>query len=421
MTDHQRCPVTLPHRLDPGGANQHGVNAGLREHGAAVPIVLPGEVSAYAVVRHEELEEFLGDPAVAKDSCHFAALHAGELPANWPLTAFATVQGMTTADGDEHRRLRGLVTKAFTPRRVEALRPRVRERTEQLLDQLADTASAAPDGIVDLREHFALPLPLGVICELLGVDPTHEKRLHELSHDIVSTAATPQRAKAATQEMYGILSQVAADRRAAPGGDLTSALIAAKEEDGDRLSEEELAATLLLMIIAGHETNLHLITNAVRALSGHRDQLALVLSGAVGWDAVVEETLRYDSPVSFFPFRYPTTDVTVGDTVIPRGAPVLASYTAAGRDPLAYGPDADQFDITRETDVRNLAFSHGAHYCLGAPLARLESTIALEMLYARFPDLTPAVPEAELPPHPSFIGNSTHTLPVRLTGGDEAR
>ncbi|MER0244502.1 cytochrome P450 [Streptomyces sp. HSW2009] len=419
MTDQQRCPISLPHRLDPGGAQQHAVNAGLREHGAAVPVILPGEVSAYAVVRHEELKEFLQDPAVAKDSCHFAALHAGELPANWPLTAFATVQGMTTADGDEHRRLRGLVSKAFTPRRVEALRPRVQERTGALLDQLEATASAAPGGVIDLREHFALPLPLGVICELLGVNTAHEKRLHELSHDIVSTAASPQRARAATEEMYAVLSQVAAERRAAPGDDLTSALIAAREE-GDRLTEEELAATLLLMIIAGHETNLHLITNAVRALSAHPEQLALALSGQVSWDAVVEETLRYDSPVSYFPFRYPTADLPVGDTVIPRGAPVLASYTAAGRDPLAYGPDADQFDVTRKTDVRSLAFSHGAHYCLGAPLARMESTIALEMLYARFPGITLAVPESELPPHPSFIGNSTHTLPVRLTGGGAA-
>ncbi|MFE6779569.1 cytochrome P450 [Streptomyces sp. NPDC057702] len=417
MDDQQRCPVTLPHRLDPHGVDQHGVNAGLRAHGAAVPLVLPGEVPAYAVVRHEELREFLQDPDVAKDACHFAALHAGRLPDGWPLTAFATVQGMTTADGDEHRRLRTLVTRAFTPRRVEALRPRVRERTGALLDRLADAAAVAPDGVVDLRELYALPLPLGVICELLGVDPAHEERLHALSHDIVSTATDPRRARAATEEMYAVLSQVAAERRAAPGNDLTSALIAAREEDGDRLSEEELSATLLLMIIAGHETNLHLITNAVRALSTHPEQLALVLAGEVTWDAVVEETLRYDSPVSYFPFRYPTTDLTVGDTVIPRGAPVLASYTAAGRDPLAYGPDADRFDVRRETDVRNLAFSHGAHYCLGAPLARMESAIALGMLYERFPDLALAVPEAELPPHPSFIGNSTHTLPVRLAGG----
>ncbi|WP_217188918.1 cytochrome P450 family protein [Streptomyces buecherae] len=417
MSDPQRCPVSLPHRLDPHGVDQHAVNAALRERGAAVPLVLPGEVCAYAVVRHAELAEFLQDPAVAKDSRHFAALHAGELPAGWPLTAFATVRGMTTADGDEHRRLRALVSRAFTPRRVEALRPRVRERTRALLDQVADAAARAPDGVVDLRERFALPLPLGVICELLGVAPAYERRLHELSHDIVSTATAPRRARAATEEMYAVLSQVAADRRADPGDDLISALIAAREEDGDRLSEEELAATLLLVVIAGHETNLHLITNAVRALCAHRDQLARVLAGEVGWDAVVEETLRYDSPVSYFPFRYPTTDLTVGDTVIPRGAPVLASYTAAGRDPLAYGRSADRFDVTRETDVRNLAFSHGPHYCLGAPLARMEATLALSMLYERFPDLALAVPEAELPPHPSFIGNSTHTLPVRLTGG----
>ncbi len=171
MSDPQRCPVTLPHRLDPRGVDQHAVNAGLREHGAAVPLVLPGEVPAYAVVRHAELAEFLQHPAVAKDARHFAALHAGELHAGWPLTAFATVRGMTTADGDEHRRLRALVSRAFTPRRVEALRPRVRERTRALLDQVADAAARDPDGVVDPRERFALPLPLGVICELLGVAP----------------------------------------------------------------------------------------------------------------------------------------------------------------------------------------------------------------------------------------------------------
>ena len=132
-----------------------------------------------------------------------------------------------------------------------------------------------------------------------------------------------------------------------PGDDLTSALIAAREEDGDRLSQHELIGTLLLMIIAGHETTLNLITNAVRALCAHRDQLELVQSGKASWSDVVEETLRWDSPVSYFPFRYPTRDLTLDGTVIPKGTPVLAGYSAAGRDPAAHGPDADRFDITR--------------------------------------------------------------------------
>ncbi|MDX3224441.1 cytochrome P450 [Streptomyces sp. ME19-01-6] len=433
MTDGRR-PVThaepaphhpaAPHRLDPTGAGQHAVNERLRERGAAVPVLLPGDVTAYAVTRHEELKDFTTHPEVAKNARHFAALRDGEIPPGWPLATFATVRGMTTADGADHKRLRSLVTRAFTPRRVEALRPAVEELATSLLDRLAEAAAAAPDGVVDLRRHFALPLPMGVICRLLGVDPEHQERLHALSNDIVGTRTAPERALAANREMPAILAQVVAARLRSPGDDLTSALIAARdvrdgEENGDRLSEEELIGTLLLMIIAGHETTLNLITNAVRALCAHRDQLELVRSGKASWGDVVEETLRYDSPVSFFPFRYPTRDLTVGGTVIPRGAPVLVSYTSAGRDPRAHGADADRFDITRHTRpdaARHLSFGHGSHYCVGAPLARMEATIALDALFTRFPGLDLAVPDEELVPHPSFVGNSPQELPLRLGG-----
>ncbi|MEU5030115.1 cytochrome P450 family protein [Streptomyces milbemycinicus] len=428
-TDGQ-CPVPhaapAPHRLDPTGAGQHAVNARLRERAAAVPVLLPGDVTAYAITRHEELKDFTTHPQVAKDARHFAALRDGEIPPGWPLATFATVRGMTTADGADHKRLRSLVTRAFTPRRVEALRPAVEELTAALLDRLAEAAAEAPDGVVDLRRHFALPLPMGVICRLLGVGPEHQDRLHALSNDIVGTRTAPERALAANREMIAVLGQVAAARLRSPGDDLTSALIAAHEEDGDRLSEEELIGTLLLMIIAGHETTLNLITNAVRALCAHRDQLELVRSGVgeASWGDVVEETLRYDSPVSLFPFRYPTRDLSVGDTVIPQGAPVLVSYTSAGRDPRAHGADADRFDITRHTRpdaARHLSFGHGAHYCLGAPLARMEATIALDALFTRFPGLDLAVPDDALVPHPSFVGNSPQELPVRLTTAYGAR
>jgi cytochrome P450 len=402
-----------PHRMDAGGGCPHAVNARLRERGAAVPVVLPGEVDAFAVTRHQELKEFLGHPDVAKDACHFAALQRGEIPEGWPLSTFATVRGMTTADGADHRRLRGLVTQAFTARRVEALRTSVEELTSSLLDDLEE--AAAGDGTADLRRHFAFPLPMSVICELLGVDRELTHRLHVLSNTLVSTSTPPERMIAAQREMLAVLAQVVTDRRARPGDDLTSGLIAAREADGDRLSEEELIGTLLLMIVAGHETTLNLITNAVRALCAHRDQLALVRAGKAGWEDVVEETLRHDSPVSFFPFRYPTRDLTVGDTVIPRGTPVLASYSAAGRDPRAHGEDADRFDVTRE-NRRHLSFGFGPHFCLGAPLARMEATTALRQLFTRFPHLDLARPEAELPRHQSFVGNSVQVLPVRLAG-----
>ncbi|MCC4317829.1 cytochrome P450 family protein [Streptomyces malaysiensis] len=417
-----RCPVShadpaAPHRLDASGARQHAVNEELRARGAAVPVLLPGDVPAYAITRHEELKDFVTHPDVAKNACHFAALQNDELPPGWPMRTFATVRGMITADGEDHKRLRSLVTRAFTPRRVEALRPVVHELTATLLDRLAGAAAADPDGVADLRRHFALPLPMSVICRLLGVDEVHQDRLHELSNEIVSTQTAPERVPAANREMVAVLGQVAAARLKDPGDDLTSALIAARDvrdgaETGDRLSEEELIGTLMLTIIAGHETTLNLITNAVRALCNHRDQLELIRSGAATWGDAVEETLRYDGPVSYFPFRYPTKDLPVGDAVIPKGTPVLVSYTAAGRDERAYGPDADRFDITRS--ARHLSFGHGAHFCLGAPLARMEAVIALEALFTRFPGLDLAVPDEELVPHPSFVGNSPQRLPIRL-------
>jgi cytochrome P450 len=410
--------LTDPHVMDPGGTAVQADAAALREHAAACPVVLPDGVPGMIVSRYRELRDFLAHPEVAKNARHFTALQEGRVPAQWQLNAFALVNGMTTADGDDHRRLRGLATKAFTPRRVAAMRPWIERLAGRLVAELPGRAS--PDGVVDLRAYFAYPLPMGVISELLGVDPAHRDGLHELTHLLVSTSSSAADATAAQRAIHDVLGDVVTERRGRPGDDLTSALIAARDEDGDsgseRLSDEEVTGTLLLMIVAGHETTLNLITNAVRALCGHPGQRDVVLSGDVSWDAVVEETLRWDSPVANFPFRYPTTDLDVDGTVLPRGTPVLAGYAAAGRDPREYGPDADRFDLARPPGTRHLAFGHGAHYCLGAPLARLEAAIALRTLYGAYPRLALAVPDEQLPPLPGFIGNSVLELPVRLEG-----
>ncbi|WP_406369570.1 cytochrome P450 [Streptomyces sp. NBC_00647] len=407
-------PVT-PHRMDPAGGCPHADNERLLARGAVATVELPGAVEGMAVLGHDALKEFLAHPDVAKGARHFTALREGRIADGWPLLTFATVQGMTTADGDDHRRLRSLVSKAFTTRRVEQLRPRIEELTSGLLDGL-HAAAQEGGGVADLRRHFALPLPMGVIGELLGVEAEYLDRLHHLSNQVVATDIGPEQVVAANRELVAVLVAVATARAENPGDDLTSALIAARDEEGDRLSQQELIGTLVLMIIAGHETTLNLITNAVRALCGHRDQLESVLKGESSWADVVEETLRWDAPVSYFPFRYPVRDLTVDGTVIPQGTPVLAGYSAAGRDRAAHGPDADRFDITRPGRpgaVRHLSLGHGAHYCLGAPLARMEATIALERLFTRFPDLDLALSEAELTRHASFVGNSVRALPVR--------
>jgi cytochrome P450 len=412
--------MTSAHAMDPTGAAVQADAAALRESAAACPVLLPDGVPGMIVSRHKELRDFLADPKVAKNARHFTAHQEGRIPAQWQLNAFALVSGMTTADGDDHRRLRGPATKAFTPRRVAAMRPWIEKLAADLLAELPARCDA--DGVVDLRRHFAYPLPMGVICELLGIDPAHRDSLYELTHRMVSTSSTAADAMAAQGGIHAILARVVADRRARPGDDLASALIAARDEEeragGSRpgdgpLSDDELTGTLLLMIVAGHETTLNLITNTIRALCGHPGQLALVLAGELSWTAVIEETLRWDSPVANFPFRYPTTDIEVDGVTVPRGTPVLAGYAAAGRDPREFGPDADRFDATRPA-TRHLSFGHGAHYCLGAPLARLEAVIALRDLYAAHPGLTLAVPDDQLPPLPGFIGNSVAELPVRL-------
>lgn len=276
----QRHDSHDPHVIDPAGGCPHDLNARLRARGAVAEVVLPGGVPGAVVLGHEGLKEFLAHPDVAKDPRHCPALHDGSIPRDWPLRVFTNAQGMHTADEAEHRRLRALVGKAFTARQVERLRPRVEELSAALLDGLGRAAAAAPDGVADLRTHFALPLPMSVICELLGVDPAHRGRLHQLSNTvIVATDTTPAEKTAAVRELVELMGTIAATRREHPGEDLTSALIAAREGDGDRLSEAELIGTLRLMLVAGHETTLNLISNAVRALCTHRDQLALVLEG----------------------------------------------------------------------------------------------------------------------------------------------
>ncbi|MBD0689849.1 cytochrome [Streptomyces sp. CBMA123] len=392
-----------PVRLDPFGRDQHGENARLRAAGPAVLVELPGGVVVWAVTHHDTLQALLADPRVGKNPQLWDTFREGRLPYGWPLLNFVVVPGMITADGEDHKRLRGLVSLAFTPRRIAALAPAIEARTVALLDRVAEL-----DGEFDLREHFAYPLPMQVIGELLGLAAEQQDQLHALSDTLVSSSATPDAALAAQRDLNALLASVVAAKRAAPGDDLTTDLIAAREA-GDGLSEAELVGTLLLMLVAGHETTLNLITNAVRALLAHPDQLRLVLDGSRPWSAVVEETLRYDSPVGQFPLRYASEDIAVGDVVIRRGEALLASYAAAGRDAGHY-PDADRFDLTRQP-ARHLSLGHGPHFCLGSGLARLEAETALRHLFGRFPGLALAAGER---PEPigSFVSNSVRTLRV---------
>ncbi|MEU9061844.1 cytochrome P450 [Streptomyces sp. NPDC048430] len=404
-----RIPVVT---LDPHGTDHHGEAARLRELGPVVKVLLPGDVMAWSVTDHALLNAMITDPRFSKDWRNWNAIIRDEITDGWPLIGMVKVTNMVTSDGQEHRRLRKLVTQTFTPRRIEALRPRVQQIVDELLDELP--SHVGTDGSVDLRRHFAHPVPMQVICELFGVPADERPRLQELMDNIFRSDLAPEEVTASQIEQYQLLARVVAGRRREPGDDLTSALIAARAADPDSLSEEELVGTLLLMLSAGQETTLSLITNAVRALLTHPHQRELAVRGDADiWAGVVEETLRWDAPIGNFPFRYPLEDVEIAGVPIPKGEAIMAPFSAVGRDEDQHGEEADRFDITRK-QRKHLAFGNGPHFCLGAPLARLEAALALPAVFERYPGMSLAVDPDDLVAVPSLFSNSSSTLPVRL-------
>jgi cytochrome P450 len=292
---------------------------------------------------------------------------------------------MLDRDPPDHTRLRRLVSKAFTPRAIQALRPRITDLVDGMLDAMAE------QGRVDLIDALAFPLPFRVIAEMLGTPSADHERIRQLTGTVVRSlepVADPELAAAiiaADGELRQIAAEMIAWKRANPASDLLTALIHA-EDDGDVLDDDELVAQTLLLYIAGHETTVNLIAGGTLALLRHPGQLALLRGdpGLVG--NAVEEMLRYDSPVQASR-RITTEPVTVGGTTIPAGAFVMASLGSANRDERFWGPDAAELNLRRENARQHVSFGAGPHHCLGASLARLEAGIAFERLVARFPGL----------------------------------
>jgi cytochrome P450 len=369
---------------------------------------IDGETMLWFVTRHDDAvavlldeERFVRDPALALTPDELAAAQSG-MPDG---LAFIDTH-MLNKDGADHRRLRKLVTKAFTPRMVEQLRPRIQQIADELIDAMESR------GEMDLVDEFAFPLPITVIAELLGIPVADRDRFRRWTNAIVTPALTPEDMSqfgAAVDEFVAYLRELFERRRSLPGDDLVSALLQV-EEGGDTLSEEELFSMVVLLIIAGHETTVSLIGNAVLALLRHPDQREALESDPTRMSHAIEELLRYDGPVERTLNRWAATDVELGGRSIRRGEGVIVILGSADRDPSRFS-DPDTLDFARE-DVKHLAFGRGSHYCLGAPLARLEAEVALTTLLRRLPSLRLAMPVEELSWRPVPLFRSLASLQI---------
>lgn len=386
-------------------ANIHAIHAQMRaEHPLICQPGLDGETMIWFVTGYDEVE------AVLRDDRHFVREPKNALGYEpYEMSDFDRMinSHMLNKDWDDHRRLRTLVSKAFTPRMVRQLEPRVQAIADELLD------AVATKGEMDLVADFAFHLPTIVISELLGVPAAARDKFRVWANAAVTPAldeASLAESMAHLQEFMAFLQQFFADRRANPREDLTSALIQA-EEDGDRLSEQELFSMLFLLIVAGHETTVSLIGNAMVALWQHPDQLALLQEKPALMKTAVEELLRYDGPVERTFNRWATEDMDIGGVTLPKGSIIIPIIGAANRDPRHF-ENPNELDITRAVNA-HMAFGKGVHYCVGAPLARMETEISLATLLRRLPNMQPTVPLDQLRWRLAPMFRSLEALPVR--------
>ncbi|WP_448316928.1 cytochrome P450 family protein [Streptomyces sp. CO7] len=402
-------PSAEPLVIDPMVRDLDGETARLVASGPVVPIELLG-VPAWSVTRHAVARDLLMDPRLVKDLNAWRLWQEGVVTREWPLiTMIDAGRSMFTVDGADHRRLRTKTAQALTPRRIEAVREDIVAFTHELLDAMEE---AGRDGSpVDMKAVFAQPLPMQVVCLLLDVPQESQPWLAD-GYKRFFSMLTPHEERLEILETFDRwYLELIRERKANPGDDLLSALIHS-EEGGEPLSEDEVLGNLKALVAAGHETTIDLITSATRALLNHPDQLALVLGGKVSWETVIEETLRWDPANTHLLMRFPTEDLAVGDTVIPKGDGVVMSYRAINRDREQHGADADAFDLTRATPIRHMAFGHGPHICPGAALSRLEAAIALPALFERFPRMRAALPDEEIQNLPVMTQNDLAAFPV---------
>ncbi|KAB8160212.1 cytochrome P450 [Streptomyces sp. 3MP-14] len=393
-------------------ADPYPAYAWLREHAPVHRATLPSGVEAWLVTRYRDARAALADPRLSKNpSRHSADRHAAGRVGIPGERGAGLMTHLLNIDPPDHTRLRRLVSQAFTPRRVAAFEPRVRELTERLVDGFAERGSA------DLIDEFAFPLPIYAICDLLGVPAEDQDDFRSWAGMMLHTSGKRGGVGRAVKRMRGYLAELIHRKRLAPGDDLISGLIRASDH-GEQLTEDEAAAMAFILLFAGFETTVNLIGNGVHALLRHPEQLALLRAGLAAGDerllaTAVEELLRFDGPVELATWRFATERLTLGGQLVESGEPVLVVLAAADRDPERF--EAPNTLDLRRVDNPHLGYGHGIHYCLGAPLARAEARTAFAVLLRRLPDLRWASGAPEPRWRGGLIMRGLRSLPVEFT------
>jgi cytochrome P450 len=380
-----------------------GFFARLRESRPVTPVRMPDYGRTWIITRYADARAALTDPRLANKVRHWPG---GDR--SFPKEA-AGVHALLNTDPPDHTRLRPLVQKAFTARRAGQLRPRTKEIATGLLDEMV-----ARGDVVDLLDGYARPLPITVICELLGIPVADRGWIWATVTDYGKGGEELQRVP---RELAAYFTGLIAAKRAEPGNDLLSALVLAHDnadEDGAEaaLTTVELLSAAYHLVMAGFDTTVNLIASGTLALLTHPGEMARLRQDPSLLRAAVEELLRFANPVNHVTARFTTEDLPIGGVVIPAGEQVLIAISSANRDPAQF-PDPNCLDLGRDTSG-HVAFGHGIHYCLGAPLARMEAEVALGALFARFPEISLAVPPQELRWRPVSLMNGLESLPVRL-------
>ncbi|MBT2412748.1 cytochrome P450 [Streptomyces sp. ISL-12] len=385
-------------------ADPYGTLARLRNEAPVCPVTGPDGRRFWLVTRYDDAKAAFVDPRLSLDRRN--ALPGQYQGMSLPPALDANLLNM---DPPDHRRLRRLVGAAFTGRRVERLRGPIQRIADELID------AVAPLGRADLIAAYAAPLPIAVICDLLGVPRSARPDFRAWTDALTAPdPARPERAKDAVAHLWHFFTRLVSDKRREPGDDLLTDLIAACDGD-DRLTEAELTSLAFLILFAGFENTVHLIGNAVLALLDHPGQAAQLREDPGLIEQAVDELMRFDGPAPLAIRRFPTEDIEIGTVRIPAGETVLLSLASANRDATRFD-QPDRLDIHR-APAGHLALGHGIHYCLGAPLARLETAIAIETLLRRMPGLALAVPRDQVRWRPSIRSRGLLSLDVVFDTG----